>query len=145
MILSLTTLAAKALAQAGEGPYMLGEEMYKELEYARFCANTPLKDRTTEAARLGNSEWLRKLHKEGVKFHSLTAVCAAMFGHPECMRVAIESGCPWDPYTTAWAASSGNPECIRIARKLGCEWHPLTRTCAGTKEVTAVLDELECP
>ena len=80
MVHSLTTLAAKALAQAGEGPYVLGKQLYDELDYARFCETTPVGVRTAKAARLGKSLWIRKLHKEGVPWHHIPRLRLLVMG-----------------------------------------------------------------
>ena len=72
------------------------------------------------AAKLGNFEVMKWLHKNDCSWHEWTCAWAAKGGYFEILKWARENGCPWNTFTCSNAASRGYFDILKWAHKEGC-------------------------
>jgi len=100
------------------------------------------------AARSGQLEELKLLHKNGWPWDERTCMLAARGGQLEILQWAHTNDCPWKSHTCDFAARGGHLEVLQWARANNCPWDAHTCACAaraGQLEVLQWAQANGCP
>ena len=90
------------------------------------------------AVKNGHYDCLIYAHENGCSMDLDICKYAALHGHLDCLIYAHEKGYPWAESTCNEAAENGHLECLKYAHENGCPWNE------WTTEYAAKNNHLDC-